>query len=314
MYLYHFGLRELPFTITPNTSFYCGLQAHDEALQVLVTALKTGEGFIKVTGEVGTGKTLLCRKLLNELPDHFVTAYVPNPFLNPFELRRAVASELGVLPAQTEAQSAGQQGNSAPDHFELAERIQQRLLDIHREGKTVVVIIDEAQALPQESLEALRLFSNLETEQRKLVHLVLFGQPELDQRLATDSLRQLRQRIGFSYQLRSMTVDEVGQYIHHRLQVAGYQGAELFPPAIVKNLHKASRGVPRLVNILSHKCLLLTFGRDAPQVTPLALREAIADTSDANSGNKVARWFLPGAVATVAMLATAMLMAEGVSV
>lgn len=309
MYLYHFGMRELPFTITPNTSFYCGLQAHDEALQVLVTALKTGEGFIKVTGEVGTGKTLLCRKLLNELPDHFITAYVPNSFLNPYELRRAVASELGVLTAKGGATDPA----VTPDHFELAERIQQRLLDIHRNGQTVVVIIDEAQALPQESLEAVRLFSNLETEQRKLVHLVLFGQPELDERLAKPELRQLRQRIGFSYQLRSMTRTEVAQYIHHRLQVAGYQGAELFPPAIIKQLHQASRGVPRLVNILCHKCLLLTFGRDAPQVNRWALKQAIADTADAQANHFIVRWFLPGAVATVAMLATAMWMAGGVS-
>lgn len=310
MYLYHFGMRELPFTITPNTNFYCGLQAHDEALQVLLTALKTGEGFIKVTGEVGTGKTLLCRKLLNELPDHFITAYVPNPFLNPYELRRAVASELGVLTSQANTQP----GSNTVDHLELAERIQQRLLDINRAGKTVVVIIDEAQALPEESLETLRLFSNLETEQRKLVHLVLFGQPELDERLATQSLRQLRQRIGFSYQLRSMTAAEVGQYIHHRLQVAGYQGVELFPPAVVKKLHKASRGVPRLVNILSHKCLLLTFGRDTPQVNQWALRQAVADTADAKSSNLITRWLLPGAVATVAMLTTAMFVAQGVSV
>src|SRR5690606_13300935 len=140
-------------------------------LEVLLTALKTGEGFIKVVGEVGTGKTLLCRKLLNDLPDHFVTAYIPNPYLTPQELREAIAAELAIPVA------AGD--NSA----QLSQRIQQRLLEINQQGHSVVIVLDEAQALPSESLEALRLFSNLETEQRKLLHLVLFGQPELDDKL-----------------------------------------------------------------------------------------------------------------------------------
>lgn len=295
-------MRELPFTISPNTHFYCYLQTHEEALQVLLTSLKTGEGFIKVTGEVGTGKTLLCRKLLNELPDQFVAAYLPNSYLSPDALRRAIAAELGVkLPKTAHAQ----------DSYRVIDAIHQRLLAIQRSGQTVVVIIDEAQALPDESLEALRLFSNLETEQSKLVQLVMFGQPELDQRLAQPELRQLRQRIGFAYQLRSLSLEEAGRYIHHRLQIAGYQGGELFPFAVLKRLHQASRGIPRLLNILCHKCLILTYGRGLPQVNRWAVEQAIADTSDVVRRPLWQRWFVPGAMATVALMATLMMFTQG---
>ena len=295
-------MRELPFTITPNTNFYCYLQTHEEALQVLLTSLKTGEGFIKVTGEVGTGKTLLCRKLLNELSDHFVTAYLPNSYLSPDALRCAVADELGVkLPRAAKDQ----------DSYRIIDAIHQRLLAIQRAGQTVVVIIDEAQALPDESLEALRLFSNLETEQSKLVQLVLFGQPELDQRLGQPSLRQLRQRIGFAYQLRSLNLAEAGRYIHHRLQIAGYHGDELFPYAVLKRLHWASRGVPRLLNILCHKCLIVTYGRGLHQVNHWAARQAIADTADVIRPSRWQRWLVPGTVATVAVMATYLFVIQG---
>jgi MSHA biogenesis protein MshM len=266
MYLYHFGLQELPFTLTPNTSFYLGLEPHHEALAVLLTALKTGEGFIKVVGEVGTGKTLLCRKLLNDIPAHFVTAYIPNPYLKPDELRRAVAVELGVKQAQRMSVQL------------LTERIQQRLLELHSQGHSVVLILDEAQALPAESLEALRLFTNIETETRKLLQVVLFAQPELDERLAEKSFRQLKQRITFSYKLRAMTALEVDYYIQHRLQVAGYKGVNLFSRAIAKKIAKVSSGIPRLVNIICHKMLMLGYGEGSYQLTTKHLALAIQDT------------------------------------
>jgi len=268
MYLYHFGLRELPFTLTPNTNFFLGLAPHNEALAVLITALKTGEGFIKVVGEVGTGKTLLCRKLLNEIPDHFITAYIPNPYLKPDELRRAVAIELGVKQAQRMSVQL------------LTQRIQQKLIDLHKAGRSVVLILDEAQALPAESLEALRLFTNLETETRKLLQVVLFAQPELDTRLSQTDFRQLRQRITFAYRLRAMTSVEVQQYIEHRLQVAGYKGAALFNARICKKISKATQGVPRLVNILCHKMLMLTYGEGHFQMSTRHLKAAVKDTED----------------------------------
>ncbi|WP_019027304.1 ExeA family protein [Colwellia piezophila] len=275
MYLYHFGLAELPFTLTPNTRFYMPLAPHHEALAVLSTALQTGEGFIKVIGEVGTGKTLLCRKLLNEIPEHFVTAYIPNPYLNPDELRRAVAVELGVKQAQRMSLQL------------LTQRIQTRLLELHAQGHSVVLILDEAQALPEDSLEALRLFTNLETETRKLLQVVLFAQPELDHRLAKTEFRQLRQRITFGYKLRAMTAQEVQQYIHHRLQVAGYKGTELFPVSICKSIARVSQGVPRLVNILCHKMLMLAYGQGHYKMTLKLLKAAAADTESIdNSLNK----------------------------
>ena len=268
MYLYHFGLTELPFTLTPNTSFFLGLEPHNEALAVLLTALKTGEGFIKVIGEVGTGKTLLCRKLLNEIPDHFVTAYIPNPYLNPDELRRAVASELGVKQAQRMSSQL------------LTQRIQEKLMDLHGQGHSVVVILDEAQALPEDSLEALRLFTNIETESRKLLQIVLLAQPELDERLAEKKFRQLRQRITFSYQLRAMTPREVEHYISHRLSIAGYKGAALFDRKLATSIAKVSNGVPRLVNVLCHKMLMLSYGEGVYQLTLKHLKAAAKDTED----------------------------------
>jgi MSHA biogenesis protein MshM len=266
MYLYHFGLTELPFTLTPNTNFFLGVTPHNEALAVLMTALKAGEGFIKVVGEVGLGKTLLCRKLLNEIPEHFVTAYIPNPYLNPDELRRAVAVELGVKQAQRMSSQL------------LTQRIQNRLLELHGQRHSVVLILDEAQALPDESLEALRLFTNLETETRKLLQVVLFAQPELEQRLKETKFRQLCQRITFSYTLRAMNALEVTRYIEHRMQVAGYKGATLFSDKLCKKIAKVSGGIPRLINILCHKMLMLSYGQGQYEMTNQQLNVAIKDT------------------------------------
>ncbi|NRA70126.1 MAG: AAA family ATPase [Gammaproteobacteria bacterium] len=298
MYLSHFGLCEFPFTLTPNTDFFLNLKPHIEAMQVLMTALQQGEGFIKVTGEVGTGKTLICRKLLNELPDNFAVAYVPNPFLTPSELRWAVAIELGLTYEVT------------VDQQQLTQMLQQHLLALAAQGKSVVVILDEAQALPDESLEALRLFTNLETERRKLLQVVLFGQPELDERLASKQFRQLRQRISFSYQLRSMTVSEVGYYIEHRMRVAGHKGGTVFSSAQTKMIAKASLGVPRLVNVLSHKALLLCFGHGQFQIVDQQVRLAIADTIDAK---KPIFWPLYSVVfSVVTLIALALMYWQGV--
>lgn len=275
MYLYHFGIKELPFTLTPNTSYFFGLPSHKEAIQVLLTALRTGEGFIKVTGEVGTGKTLICRKLLNELPQHFVAAYIPNPYLTPSELRRAVASELNVVLTDH------------ADQQEFTQRIQQRLIQIHQENKGVVLIIDEAQALPVESIEALRLITNLETESRKLLQVVLFGQPELNDKLALPELRQLKQRVTFSYSLQIMDADQVYQYVKHRMNVAGYRGGDLFDRKCCSLLYKASKGTPRIVNVLCHKALMLAYGEGMQKITPLHVKLSIKDTEAANQTSNI---------------------------
>lgn len=290
MYLYHFGISELPFTLTPNTSYFYGLPTHKEALQVLNTALQSGEGFIKVTGEVGTGKTLICRKLLNELPDYFVTAYIPNPFLSPEELRRAVAGELGVELSE----------NS--DQQEFTQRIQEKLIDINRNGNAVVLIIDEAQALPVESLEVLRLFTNLETESRKLLQVVLFGQPELDEKLSRSDLRQLRQRITFSYSLDKMNLDQLYHYVKHRLAVAGYRGVEVFDRQVCKLLFKATEGTPRMVNVVCHKSLMLAYGEGLESVSKKHMQLAIKDT-DACLQPKSKKWVYALGVIVIASLA-----------
>jgi len=269
MYLYHYGIKELPFTLTPNTNFYFGLPSHDEAMQVLTTALKTGEGFIKVTGEVGTGKTLLCRKLLNETQDAFEVAYLPNPALSPDEIRFALASELKI------------RGISNINQQQLSQKIQLKLLELNSKGKGVLLVIDEAQTIPWDSFEALRLFTNLETESRKLIHVVLFGQPELDQMLKSDRLRQIRQRITFSYKLRPLTLDEVRAYVQHRARVAGYKGKKLFTPSAIKMLFKYSGGIPRLINVLSHKSLMLAYGLGKSDVDKKQVVFAAKDTDSA---------------------------------
>lgn len=280
MYLYHYGIKELPFTLTPNTSYFFGLPSHKEAIDVLSTALKTGEGFIKVTGEVGTGKTLICRKLLNDLPENFVTAYIPNPYLSPAELRRAVASELNV-PLTDHS-----------DQQEFTQRIQQRLIHLHQENKCVVLIIDEAQALPIESIEALRLITNLETETNKLLQVVLFGQPELDEKLALPELRQLNQRITFSYSLRLMDADQLFQYVRHRMSVSGYRGAELFDKHCCRLLFNASKGTPRIVNVLCHKALMLCYGEGKQKVTARHIKLAIKDTEAASTPSGISGYLL----------------------
>lgn len=269
MYLDHFGLSELPFGITPDTSFTVLTRSHQEALNTLLVALNSGEGFIKITGEVGTGKSLLCRRLLQALPENAVSAYLPNPYLAPRTLLLALAEELGVAV------------DSASDDYHLLKCVNEALLAYAADERPVVVCIDEAQAMPLETLESLRLLSNLETEKRKLLQIVLFGQPELDRKLAEPSVRQLLQRIAFHYRLGCLGREEVGNYLAHRLRVAGYRGDELFAPRTVRSLHRASRGTPRLLNILAHKSLLAVYGEGRHAVLPRHVRQAAADTEGA---------------------------------
>ncbi|MBV2194367.1 MAG: AAA family ATPase [Azonexus sp.] len=269
MYLDHFGLSELPFGITPDTSFTVLTRSHQEALNTLLVALNSGEGFIKITGEVGTGKSLLCRRLLQALPENAVSAYLPNPYLAPRTLLLALAEELGVAV------------DSASDDYHLLKCVNEALLAYAGDERPVVVCIDEAQAMPLETLESLRLLSNLETEKRKLLQIVLFGQPELDRKLAEPSVRQLLQRIAFHYRLGCLGREEVGNYLAHRLRVAGYRGEEVFAPRSVRSLHRASRGTPRLLNILAHKSLLAVYGEGKHAVLPRHVRQAAADTEGA---------------------------------
>jgi MSHA biogenesis protein MshM len=268
MYLEFFGMRELPFTLTPNTEFFIDLDGHHQALEVIQLTLASGEGFIKITGEVGTGKTLLCRRLLNTLDDTFVTAYIPNPFLTPDGLMLALAEELD-LPVSPEK-----------GRHHILGQINAKLVEIRKAGRQVVFLLDEAQAMPEESIEALRLLTNLETESEKLLQVVLFGQPELNDLLNRDSLRQLKQRITFSYVLPVLNQEEVTSYINHRLARSGFAGVNLFNNKAIEDLFRASAGIPRVINILCHKALLVAYGRGDTKVTQLHVGRAIEDTED----------------------------------
>lgn len=267
MYLTFFGLREFPFGITPDTEYLFANASHQEALNTLLLAVGSGEGFVKVTGEVGTGKTLLCRRFLSSLGEDVITAYLPNPQLEPRTLLLAVAEELGIPLEKYDYQ------------FHLNKVLQDALVAANAAGKRVLVCIDEAQAMPLPTLESLRLLSNLETEKQKLMQVVLFGQPELDEKLSDPSVRQLRQRIAFDYRLRGLDRTELEHYLAHRLRVAGYRStAPLFSRRAVTGLHAASRGTPRVVNILAHKALLAAFGAGRERVGLRQVAQAVGDS------------------------------------
>jgi MSHA biogenesis protein MshM len=292
MYLAHFGLRELPFSLTPDTSFFFACSSYQEALNTLLVAARNGEGFIKIVGEVGNGKTLLCRKFLATLNDdatavvsttpasiqneppparvkrRFATAYIPNPYLEPRSLLLALADEFRISL------------DTNVDQHELLKQITLALLNYAREGRRVLVCLDEAQAMPLESLEVLRLLTNLETEKRKLMQVVLFGQPELDDRLKQNSVRQLRQRISFHYELQGLRRDELDRYLRYRLRVAGFEGETMFSNAAVARLHRVTGGTPRLVNIIANKAMMLAYGEGRQVVLPRHVGTAASDTPE----------------------------------
>jgi MSHA biogenesis protein MshM len=218
------------------------------------------------------GKTLLCRRFLSTLGNEYVAAYIPNPLLDLRGMLMAIAEELGA-------------GIDRPsDQHHLIKTVNHALLKHARQGKRVIIFLDEAQALPIETLEALRLLSNLETEKRKLVQIVMFGQPELDDKLDNPSIRQLNQRISFSYQLAGLSEKETALYVAHRLQVAGYAGEGLFSARALGALHKHTKGVPRLINVLAHKSLLAAYGEGATKISRQHVVRAAQDTPAAFQG------------------------------
>lgn len=299
MYQDFYRFQEMPFTLTPNTLFFFNQHSHREALNTMLLALRHSEGFIKIVGEVGTGKTLLCRKLLSLLDQQLITIYIPNPDLTPEELKASVAEELGIeldpkLPS-----------------YKLLSLIYRRLIQLAESGKQVVLVIDEAQAMPRATIESLRLLTNLETERRKLLQVVLLGQPELDVLLARPDLRQLRQRIVFSEHLRPFTHAGTANYVRHRLLAAGCK-TELFSKGALRLLAFASGGIPRLINILAHKSLLAAYGRGEPQVKTRHLAKAMADTEESRWQGKLFawRWRLLAPVAGAASV-LAVLLVEG---
>ena len=284
MYQRYFGLREKPFDLTPDTEFYYRSLPHQDALNVLLVAIKSGDGFIKLTGEVGTGKTLLCRKLLGMLGEGFQTVYIPNPYMSCNALLGAVVDELGIQ-------------SSVQDRNYLA-AINQHLIGNARQNINTVILLDEAQSLPVESLEAIRLLSNLETEKQKLVQIVLFGQPELDTKLADNSIRQLQQRIVHACRLQNLTLDAMARYVEHRLRSAGYHGPRLFDDKALRRLYRITAGVPRLVNLICNKALMLAYASSEFHVSEKLLKQAASDTqqvSQVKGGKAISGRLLSGA-------------------
>ena len=277
MYQRHFGFAEPPFSLTPDTMFFLNQQSHREALNTMLVALKHCEGFIKIVGEVGTGKTLLCRILLSRLNKDFVTAYIPNPYLTPDELKSFVAQEIGVT-IKTHMQA-----------HELMSAIYRRLMHFARNGKQVVLVVDEAQAMPRETIECLRLLTNLETEKRKLLQVVILGQPELDTLLSRSDLRQLKQRIIFSEYLKPFSHKGVVEYINHRMESAG-SSRKIFSSLAKFMIHRGSGGIPRLINIIAHKALISAYGKGDSKVTMLHVARAILDTRESRMLGKFYAW------------------------
>ncbi len=312
MYQQHFGLHEPPFSLTPDTSFFFACSNYQDGLNTLLVAARNGEGFIKITGEVGNGKTLLCRKFLATLnqerdtttpigtrnesaaikhEQQFVTAYLPNPYLEPRSLLLALADEFRIELKEGEY-----------DQHLLLKELTRALLTFAREGKRVLVCLDEAQAMPLESMEVLRLLTNLETEKRKLLQVVLFGQPELNDHLRHHSVRQLRQRISFQYDLKGLQRDELDRYLRHRLIVAGYTGDILFSKLAVSKLHRITGGTPRLINIVAHKAMLVAYSEGRQQVTSKHIALAAADTPEVR--RDWLPWALAGLLAGMTLLIT----------
>jgi general secretion pathway protein A len=265
MYNSFYGLREAPFHITPDPRFLFFSTSHREAFHHVLFGIKERKGFVQLTGEVGAGKTTVCRAVLEQLPTTFRTALILNPALSRDQLLRTSLRELGI-PASDLTDKAG--------YLELLNAF---LFEQAEQGNDVVLFIDEAQDLTAELLEEVRLLSNLETDQRKLLQIVLIGQPELRDKLNDPSLRQLRQRITVRYHLRPLSRPDVERYVSHRLQVAGGNGNPAFTPWALWRVHRYARGIPRLVNAVCDKALLYGFVNQTTQLTGKSVRLAIRE-------------------------------------
>jgi MSHA biogenesis protein MshM len=265
MYLEHFGLNEAPFKITPHTEFFFAGANRGETLEGLIYAITSGEGMVKVTGEVGAGKTMLCRVLMERLPPTVETIYLAVPSLSRDEMLAVITDDLGL---ETQGVST----------TKLVRALQDKLIAIHAEGRQVVALIDEAHAMPLETLEEIRLLSNLETSHDKLMQIVLFGQPELDQHLSLPHMRQLKERITHSFALKPMPPNDIKDYVNFRLRAAGYKGPDLFGADALKLIAEASEGLTRRINIYADKTLLAAYAAGTHTITADHVRAAVTDT------------------------------------
>ncbi|RME70754.1 MAG: AAA family ATPase [Verrucomicrobia bacterium] len=265
MYLNFYGLSEMPFNITPDPRFLFLSTTHKEAIQHLKYGVEAKKGFIVLIGEVGCGKTTLCRQFLNELPEEkYDTALILNPRISETQLLKIILTELG-------------EEVTARTNQDLLSQVYTVLLERIHAGRDIVLIVDECQNLTFEVLEQLRLLSNLETDQQKLLQIVLIGQPEFKEKLAENRLRQLRQRILVSYELKPLTVDQVRHYIRHRLALAGGTTRPRFSNMAVRAICKAAQGIPRVINNICDRALMAAFVRESDEVSYWDVRRAIRE-------------------------------------
>ncbi|MCC6070098.1 AAA family ATPase [Massilia sp. GCM10020059] len=296
MYTHFFNLTQPPFSIAPDPRYLFMSDRHREALAHLLFGVGSGGGFVLLTGEIGAGKTTVCRCFLEQVPEHCELGYIFNPRLSVEELLQSVCEEFHIaLPA-----SASVKG--------YVDAINRYLLDCHAQGKNNVLVIDEAQNLSAGVLEQLRLLTNLETSERKLLQVILIGQPELRTMLADPSLEQLAQRIIARYHLGSLSEDETGSYVSHRMAVAGASGAPAFPPALTPLIHRLSKGVPRRINLLCDRALLGAYVENTHQVTRAILRKAASEVFNDDEMPAPKRWaMLAGGVLAGAAISAAAL-------
>jgi len=291
LYLEHFGLKEPPFRITPHTDFFFAGADRGATLEALIYAVLHDEGIVKVSGEVGSGKTMLCRVLMERLPSHVDTIYLATPSLARDEILEAIGDELGLALSGKRTAVA-------------LRELQEHLIGRYGEGRRVVILIDEAHAMPEETLEEVRLLSNLESNRHKLLQIVLFGQPELDATLAQARLRQLRDRVTHAFRMRPLSKAEAARYLSFRMRAAGYRGPEVFAPGAVGLIAGASDGLTRRINILADKALLSAFTENGHAVTPSHVRAAVQDSEFAAvQPRRRARTLAVAAMALVAGLA-----------
>lgn len=273
MYSAHFGLKQPPFKITPNTAFFFTGGNRGAVLDALVYAISSGEGIIKVVGEVGSGKTMLCRMLQTLLPQSIESVYLANPSVAPEAVLHAIAFELHLdLPEKA-------------DRLQVMHALHQHLLKRHEENRQVVIFVEEAQGMPIATLEEIRLLTNLETNVDKLLQIVLFGQPELEKNLLQPEIRQLRERITQSFNLGPLASNEIGEYLIFRLRTAGYFGPHLFTPQAIRKIAQASQGLVRRVNILADKALLAAYAEGSYSITPKHIRIALKDSAFSDTAN-----------------------------
>jgi len=293
MYTQYFNLKQLPFSIAPDPRYLFMSERHREALAHLLYGVGSGGGFVLLTGEIGAGKTTVCRCFMEQIPSDCRLAYIFNPKLTVEELLQTVCDEFGVAP----------EGASVKSYVDA---VNSYLLESHAAGHNNVLVIDEAQNLSADVLEQLRLLTNLETSERKLLQIILIGQPELRQMLARPELEQLAQRVIARYHLGPLSETEVGSYIQHRLAVAGAGAKELFPFSLLRRIHRLSKGVPRRINLLCDRALLGAYVENRAQVNATILRRAAEEVFAGEAApSRLRPWHLATACALAGAALTA---------